>query len=184
MTTTTVRRPHGSPSQATTPCSGGRQRRRRRGLRAGLAAALVAVGAVAIAPSAGAESDQSSNNNRSGVEQAENEGRPRRPRLTDEQRACIEQQGVDLPERPARDASDDDQANGEEQNRNANREKRDDDADQQSQDDDARGENEQPRERRGPTEAQRAEFEAAAEACGIELPERPSEDDPQRPDDA
>src|SRR5687768_3207201 len=114
MTTTTLRRPHGSPSQATTPCSGGRQSRRRRGLRAGLAAALVAVGAVAIAPSAGAESDQS-NQNRSGVEQAENEDRPRRPRLTDEQRACIEQQGVDLPERPAREADADEQANGEQQ---------------------------------------------------------------------
>ena len=61
-------------------------------------------------------------------------GEERRGRLTDEQRACLEEQGVQKPER---------------------------------------GEDGQ---RVEPTDEQKEAFRAAAEACGIDLPDRPQSD--------
>ena len=158
-----------------------RTHRLRRGLRAGLAAALVAAGAVAIAPSAGAASDnQSSSNDRPAAEQSENGRRPHHPRLTDEQRDCIEQQGVDLPERPPRDNANRDDSDNE--NSNADRPARN-DSREQSDNDESEGNGERPRgERHEPTAEQRAAFEAAAEECGIELPQRPADDQAPRAD--
>jgi len=143
---------------------------RRRGLRAGLAAALVAAGAVAIAPGATAADNQSSSNDRPAAEQSETGRRPHHPRLTDEQRSCIEEQGVDLPERPPRD--------------NANRDSSDNaNSNEQSGNDESEGNQEPARgERHEPTAEQRAAFEAAAEACGIELPQRPAGDQASRGD--
>jgi hypothetical protein len=171
-TTTPMRRLLGSSSQATTPCSGGRQSRRLRGLRAGLAAALVAAGAVAIAPGATAADNQSSSNDRPAAEQSETGRRPHHPRLTDEQRSCIEDQGVDLPERPPRDNANRD--NSDEQNN---------DSSEQSGNDESEGNQERARgERHEPTAEQRAAFEAATEACGIDLPQRPAGDQASRGD--
>lgn len=109
--------------------------RRRRGRRATALAtlAIASLGLVAgLAPAAVAQ--------QSDTQTQEGHG-PRGPRLTDEQKACLEEQGI---EKPATDE-------------NGKRVK--------------------------PTEEQREQFEAAAQACGIDLPERPAGGGDQAPSD-
>jgi len=123
------------------------------------------------------------------------EGRPKKPPLTDEQRACIEGQGVDLPDPPAEGEEPAERTRPTEEQREAFKAaaeacgielparrhhgpKLTDEQraclQEQGVEKPAKDEN---GERVRPTEEQRAAFEAAAEACGIDLPERPAGDD-------
>jgi len=128
---------------------------------------------------------------------AEGGERPKKPELTDEQRACIEQQGVDLPD-PEQNAGDGNDQNAERPRRTEaeheafraaaqacgvelpahhHRPRLTDEQraclEQQGVEKPARDEN---GERLRPTDEQRAAFEAAAETCGIDLPQRPDGD--------
>ena len=95
----------------------------RRGLRGGLAVLALTAAMAAFAPAALAQADSQGD----GSQSEQDTGRPHRPRLTDEQKACLEEAGV-----------------------------------------------EKPAEGQRPTDAQREAFRAAAEQCGIDLPERPN----------
>jgi hypothetical protein len=128
------------------------------------------------------------------------EGRPKKAPLTDEQRACIEGQGVDLPDPPAEGEEPAERTRPTEEQRAAFKaaaeacgielparrhhrgprltEEQRACLQEQGVEKPAKDEN---GERVRPTDEQRAAFEAAAEACGIDLPERPSDSDADTP---
>jgi hypothetical protein len=160
---------------------------RRRGRRGTALAtlAIASLGLVAgLAPAAFAQETGTQNED----SQSEEGQRPARPELTDEQKACLEEQGV---EKPAADENGERVKPTEEQREkfkaaaetcgielpaHPNRPKLTDEQksclEEQGIEKPAKGEDGK---RVKPTEEQRAKFEAAAEACGIDLPERPAD---------
>ena len=161
--------------------------KRRRGRRGTAVAtlAIASLGLVAgLAPAAFAQETDAQN----GDGQSQEGRRPPRPELTDEQKACLEEQGV---EKPAADENGERVKPTEEQREqfkaaaeacnielpaHHNRPKLTDEQktclEGQGIEKPAKGEDGK---RVKPTEEQRAAFEAAAEACGIDLPERPAD---------
>ena len=129
---------------------------------------------------------------------ADSDGPRHKPRLTDEQRACIEGQGVDLPDPPAEGEEPAEHVRPTEEQRAAfkaaaeacgielPRHRGPKLTDEQKACLEQQGVQKPAKDESGervrPTEEQRAAFEAAAEACGIDLPERPSGE--QAPDEA
>jgi len=148
----------------------------RRSLHTGLAGLFLTVGGLAlVAPAAGALADPGTD--------AQSDAPPQRPQLTDEQRACLEQAGVTKPAEGQRPTDEQREAfktaaescgielpeggpgrpggpGGPPQLTDEQREC----LDGQGIEKPAKGER--------PTDEQRAAFEAAAEQCNIDLPER------------
>jgi hypothetical protein len=166
-------------TEATTP-----RRRGRRGT-AIATLAIASLGLVAgLAPAAFAqESDTPAQD-----DQGQEGRRPPRPQLTDEQQACLEEQGVEKPaadENGERVKPTDEQREafkaaaetcGIELRPRHHRPQLTDEQktclEEQGVEKPAKGEDGK---RVKPTDEQRAQFEAAAETCGIDLPERPAD---------
>ncbi len=173
------------------------QRRRRLTAIATLAVASLGV-AGALAPSAFAQEtgtqDPSSQSQEQPPNQDGNQGdrqRPPHPKLTDEQKACLEEQGVEKPAKNAdgtrAEPTDEQRAKFEAAAKTCNidiskRPGRPELTDEQKACLEEQGITKPAKnadgtkpERTKPTDEQRAKFEAAAEACGIDLPEPPAE---------
>lgn len=150
----------------------------RKSLHTGLAGLVLTVGGLAlVAPAAGAQTD-------SGDAQTQEDGPRQRPRLTDEQRACLEQAGVTKPaegQRPTEEQRTAFEAAAEScgielpaggpggpGHRGPQL------TDEQRECIEGQGV-EKPAKGERPTDEQRAAFEAAADACGIDLPDRPTD---------
>ena len=147
----------------------------RRSLHTGLAGLVLTVGGLAlVAPAAGALAEPGSD--------AQSDAPPQRPQLTDEQRACLEQAGVTKPAEGQPPTDEQREAfkaaaescgielpaggPGGPGHRGPQL------TDEQRACLEQAGVT-KPAEGQPPTEEQRAAFEAAAEQCGIDLPERP-----------
>jgi hypothetical protein len=176
--------------------------KRRRGRRGTALAtlAIASLGLVAgLAPAAFAQQTDTQTGTQNGDGQSQEGQRPPRPELTDEQKACLEEQGV---EKPAADENGERVKPTEEQREkfkaaaeacnielpaHPGHPKLTDEQktclEGQGVEKPAKGEDGK---RVKPTEEQRTKFEAAAEACGIDLPERPADapNGDQAPSDA
>lgn len=158
----------------------------RRGLGAGLAGLVLTVGGVAlVAPAAGAQSDsggQTQTQTQDQDQDQDHNGGPRqRPELTDEQKACLEENGATKPaegQKPTDEQREAFKAAAEKcgielpargEGGHPGRPQLTDEQraclQEQGVEKPARGEK--------PTDEQRAKFEAAAEECGVTLPDAP-----------
>jgi hypothetical protein len=147
----------------------------RRSLHTGLAGLVLTVAGLAlVVPAAGAQTD-------SGDSQTQEDAPRPRPQLTDEQRACLEQAGVTKPaegQRPTDEQRETFKAAAEEcgielpAGRPGHRGPKL--TDEQRACLEGQGA-EKPAKGERPTDEQRAAFEAAAEECGIDLPDRPAD---------
>ncbi len=170
----------------------------RRGLAAGVSGLVLTVGGLAIvAPAAGAQTDsgdqtQTESPSESQDQPADGQRGPRhKPQLTDEQKACLEEAGVEKPaegQRPTEEQREQFRAAAEgcgierpEPGARGPRGHRPELTDEQKACLEDAGVT-KPAEGQRPTEEQREQFRAAAEGCGIELPEKPAGD--QAPEDA
>jgi len=146
----------------------------RRGLRTGFAVLALSAVTMAFAPLALAQSGSEGD-----ADQSQNDGgRPPRPQLTDEQRACLEQAGVEKPaegERPTEEQRAALRAAAEQCGIPFHRHHPRLTDEQKTCLQEAGVEKPAAGER--PTEEQRDAFRAAAEQCGIDLPQRPGDGD-------
>jgi hypothetical protein len=151
----------------------------RRGLRTGLAVLAVSAAMAAFAPMALAQSDSQ------GDAQGGQGGRPH-PQLTEEQKACLKEAGVEKPA-DGQPPTDEQRAAFREAAKKCDiplpRHRHPKLTDEQKACLEQAGV-QKPAEGQRPTEEQRAAFRAAAEQCGIQLPERPDGPPPGAPGDA